>query len=227
MSGGILDVDDVERSRMLLAVHDDADTPQVTASGHHANVARLEFDEVGDLAGGDIDLHAVLSLDQRIRVSDGASVGGGKVWNSLGADRSFLDDAKLIRGFFFADTMDLVSAFDVVDEAKVFSALLHLDDVHESGRVSVVCADPSVDFDEPLGEDLLDFGVRQSVLETIPQEERQGETLAELVGTGRWTGGVTTSQFVEHPVLGCRNALHVLTRTANHFEILQKSVVKF
>ena len=34
MSGSILDVDDVKGSGVLLPVHDDADTPQVTASNH-------------------------------------------------------------------------------------------------------------------------------------------------------------------------------------------------
>ena len=81
----------------------------------------------------------------------------------------------------------------------------------------MVGANSSVDFDQSLGEDLLDFRIVESVLETIPQEERQRKTFSELVGTGRGPGSVTSSQFVEHPVLGRRHALHVLTGTANHF----------
>jgi len=219
VSGGILDVDDVEGSRMSFTVHDDADTPQVTASGHHADVSGLELDEVGDLAGSNVDLDAVLGLDQRIRVSDGASIGGGEVRDSLGADRHLLDDAELVSGFFLADAMHLVSALDVVDESEVLSALLHLDDVHEPRRISVVGADATVDLDEPLGEDLLYFRVRQGVLETIPQEKSERQTLAQLMRTGGRSGSVTSSQFVEHPVSGRRHTLHVLTRTANHFEI--------
>jgi len=221
MSGGILDVDDVERSRMSLTVHDDADSPQVTTSGHHADVAGFELDEIGDLAGGDLDLDAILSLDQGIWVSDRAAVGRGQVRDSLGSDRNLLDDAQLVGGFLLADAVHLVSSLDVVDQAEVLSALLHFDDVHEAGRVGVVGADAAVDLDETLGQDLLNLRVRQGVLETIPQEERQREALAELVGTGRRSGGVTTSQFVEHPVLGRRHALHVLTGTANHFAILK------
>merc|ERR1712168_1481143 len=123
VSCGVLDVDDVEGSGMLFAVHDDANTPQVTTSSHHANVSRLKLDKVGDLAGGDIDLHAVLSADQRIRVSDGASIGRGEVRDSFRSDRHFPYDAKLVSGFLLRDTMNLVSAFDVVDESKVLSAL--------------------------------------------------------------------------------------------------------
>jgi len=218
MSGSILDVNDVEGSGMSLAVHDDANSPQVTTSGHHANVARLELDEVGDFAGGDVDLDAILGFDQRIGVSDRATVGGGEVRNALGADRHLLDDAKLVRSFLFADTMHLVSPLNVVDETEVLSALLHFDDVHEPSWVSVVGADASVDLDEPLGEDLLDFRVGERVLETIPQEKSERQALAQLVRTGRRSGSVTSSQFVEHPVSGRRHTLHVLTRTANHFE---------
>jgi len=220
MSGSILDVNDVEGSGMSLAVHDDANSPQVTTSGHHANVAGLELDEVGDFAGGDVDLDAILGFDQRIGVSDRATVGGGEVRNALGADRHLLDDAKLVRSFLFADTMHLVSAFNVVDETEVLSALLHFDDVHEPSWVSVVGADASVDLDEPLGEDLLDFRVGERVLETIPQEKSERQALAQLVRTGRGTRSVTSSQFVEHPMSGRCDALHMLTGTANHFEFL-------
>ena len=43
--------------------------------------------------------------------------------------------------------MYLVSALDVVDESEKLSALLHLDDVHEAGGVSVVGPYAAVDFD--------------------------------------------------------------------------------
>jgi len=218
VTSSVLDVDDVERSGMLFTVHDDANTPQVTASSYHANVARLELDVVGDFTGSNVDLDAILGLDQRIRVSDRATVGGGKVWDAFGADRHLLDDAKLVGSFLLTDTMDLVSSFDVVDETEVLPALLHLDDVHEASWVGVVGADATVHLDETLGEDLLDFGVGQGVLETIPQEERQRETLTQLVRTGGRTGSVTSSQLVQHPVSGRRHALHVLPGTANHFE---------
>jgi len=219
VSCGILDVDDVEGSGMLFTVHDDADATQVTTSRDHANVAGLELDVIGDLARGDIDLDAVLGLDQGVRISDGTPVGGGEIGNPFGSNRDLLDNAELVSGFFRRDAMHLVSSFDVVDEPEVLSALLHRDDVHETGRVGVVGADSAVDFDQTLGEDLFNFGVVESVLETIPQEERQRQTFPELVGTGRGPGSVTSSQLVEHPVLGRRHALHVLTGTANHVEI--------
>jgi len=220
VSGGILDVDDVEGSGMLFTVHDDADATQVTTSRDHANVAGLELDEIGDLARGNVHLYTVLGLDQRVGVPDGTSVGGGEVGDSLGSDRHLLNDAKLVTGFLLADTVNLVSALNVVDESEVLAALLHLDDVHETGRVGVVGTDASVHFDETLSEDLLDLGVRQGVLETIPQKERQRQALAQLVRTGRRARSVTSSQLVEHPMSGRRHALHVLARTANHFEIL-------
>ena len=47
---GILDLHDVEGARMSLRVQDRAHTPSVSASGHHAKIARLELDKVHDLA---------------------------------------------------------------------------------------------------------------------------------------------------------------------------------
>ena len=37
---------------------------------HHANVARLELDVVGDFSGSNVDLDAVLGFDQRIGASE-------------------------------------------------------------------------------------------------------------------------------------------------------------
>lgn len=42
----VLDVHDVEASRMSFPRGDDTDSTQVVATGHHAQVARLELDEV-------------------------------------------------------------------------------------------------------------------------------------------------------------------------------------
>merc|ERR1711962_35737 len=206
---------------MLFAMHDDSDSTQIAASRYHANVPRLELDVIGDLSGGDVNFDAILGFDQRIWVPDSATISSGEVRNTLRPDRNLFDDTKLVRRLLFADTMDLVSSFHVINEPEIFPALLHLNDVHKAGRVSVVGSNSSVDFDQALGENLLDFRVVESVLETIPQEERQRQTFPELVGTGRGPRGITSSQLVEHPVLGRRHTLHVLTGTANHFASLK------
>ena len=60
-----LDVDDVEGSRVPLAVDDGSDSTGVATSGDHAQVARLELDEVHDLAGVDVKAKRIVDLKRQ------------------------------------------------------------------------------------------------------------------------------------------------------------------
>lgn len=67
---GVLDVDDVEASVVTLTVGDDTNTAHVTTTSDHGDGASVELDEVGDLAGGEVNLHGVVDLDQGVRVTN-------------------------------------------------------------------------------------------------------------------------------------------------------------
>lgn len=67
---GILEVDDVEASVVALTVSDDTNTTHVTTTSNHSESTSVELDELGDLAGGEIDLDGVVDLDERIREAD-------------------------------------------------------------------------------------------------------------------------------------------------------------
>lgn len=67
---GVLDVDNVEATIVTLTVRDDTHTTHVTTTSDHDDGASVELDEVGDLAGGKVNLDSVVDLDQRIRVAD-------------------------------------------------------------------------------------------------------------------------------------------------------------
>lgn len=67
---GVLDVDNVEATVVTLTVGDDTNTAHVTTTSDHGNGASVELDEVGDLAGGEVNLDGVVDLDQRVRVTD-------------------------------------------------------------------------------------------------------------------------------------------------------------
>ena len=67
---GILDVDNVEASVVALTVSDDTNTTHVTTTSDHDDGAGVELDEIGDLAGGEVNLDSVVDLDQRVRVAD-------------------------------------------------------------------------------------------------------------------------------------------------------------
>jgi hypothetical protein len=67
---GILDVDNVEASVVALAVGDDTNAAHVTTTSRHGDDAGIELDEVGDLAGGQVDLDSVVDLDAGVWVTD-------------------------------------------------------------------------------------------------------------------------------------------------------------
>jgi hypothetical protein len=62
---------------------------------------------------------------------------------------------------------------------------------HETSRVGAVSADLSVNLDETLHKDVLDFLAVQSVLKTVTQEDDERKTLAGLVGTSAWLGSIS------------------------------------
>jgi hypothetical protein len=66
----VLQVDDVEASVVALTVSDDTNTTHVTSTSDHDDHTSVELDEVGDLAGGEVDLDGVVDLDGWVRVTD-------------------------------------------------------------------------------------------------------------------------------------------------------------
>ena len=92
MADGILNVDNVEGARVTLTVDDGTNSPQVTAASDHAQVARIELDEVHNLVTGDVQLNGIVNLDQGIRVADGAAIMCGQEGDTL---RSSLNTANL------------------------------------------------------------------------------------------------------------------------------------
>lgn len=56
----------------------------------------VELDEVGDLAGLQVNADCVVDLDEGVGVADGAGVVGHQVGDSFGADDDLLDFAQLV-----------------------------------------------------------------------------------------------------------------------------------
>ena len=66
---------------------------------------------------------------------------------------------------------------------------------HETGGVSLIGPDLSIDLDQPLLDDGGDFGTGESVLQTVSKENGEGKTFTELVRTGRWPGSLDGRQY--------------------------------
>lgn len=66
----VLDVHNVEATVVTLTMSDDADTTHVTTTSSHDNDTGIKLDEVGDLAGRQVDLHSIIDLDSRVGIPD-------------------------------------------------------------------------------------------------------------------------------------------------------------
>jgi len=65
VSNRVLDVHNVERTRMALSMPNDADTTHVVATGDHAKIARVELDVVGDFSCLNVDNHGIVNLNNK------------------------------------------------------------------------------------------------------------------------------------------------------------------
>ena len=225
----VSNVNDIEATQMPFPVHDDTGSTHVSAAGDHDNVSGLELDVVDNLVLDKVELDGVVDLDSRVRVSDGSSVVGNDVGDTLGAELVSSDLEELERSLLGGDSVDGESSLDVVEESEVLAGSLNRDDVwdisamhthrkqrrrtHEASRVGLVGSDLSVDLDESLLNDRGDLSSSESVLQSVSEEDGEGERLSQLVRTGRRSGSLSVSslrpsnysthvgaaQFVEHP----------------------------
>ena len=69
VSCSICHVDDVKTSLVLFAMLNDTNTPSVSPTSNHDDVANVKFNELNHLPRLKVDLDCVISLDKRIRVS--------------------------------------------------------------------------------------------------------------------------------------------------------------
>lgn len=131
-------------------------------------------------------------------------------WDAALAKLHSLDLAQLVLSLLGLNAVDGEAALGVENETEVLASLLDGDDVHETGGVGGVGADLAVNLDETLHQDALGLAVVQGILETVAEEDDEGQALALLVRTGGGLGSVDTREFVKEPVRGGTKALLVL-----------------
>ena len=180
---GILDVNNVEATDVLLTVRDDTATTPVTATGDEDEVAGIELDEVGDLALLKVETNSVVDLDEGIGVTDGATVVGDDMGDTLATNSDLADLEELVGRLLRSDAVDRETTLDVVKKAEVFVGLVNRNNVHETCRVCLIRADLSIDFDKALFHDLRYFSSIQSVLKPIAEKDGEGKGFPEFMGT--------------------------------------------
>ena len=118
-----------------------------------------------------------------------------QVGNSALAELNTLDLAELVLCLLICYPVDGEAALGVVDQAEVLASLLNGDNIHQSSGEGAVSADLAVDLDQTLHEDGVDLTGVERILETVAEEDDEGEGVAELVRTGRGLGGVGTCEL--------------------------------
>lgn len=183
MTLGILNVDGLKGSLMLLPVLDHTNTPSVAPTSHHDDVADVKLDEVNNLVGLQVELDGVVGLDEWVWVADGAAIIGVQVWDALLAELDRPDLAELELSILIPDRVKAEAALGVIQKPVVLTSLGNRNNVHETSRVGLVSADLSINHNMTLHKDRLHFTVRESIFQSVPQDEDQRQAFPGLVRT--------------------------------------------
>jgi len=143
-------------------------------SGDHAQVTGIKFDMVGDGTTFDIKNDGIVDIDVRVRVSDGTGIVCDQKWNTLWCYTRLNNSTELVTAFFWGDSVDSESSFNIVDESEVLVRLLDGDDVHEPGWVFDISSHFSVNLNQSLHEDLLNFIPGEGVVKSVTKEDDEG-----------------------------------------------------
>eukprot|EP00754_Rhynchopus_humris_P002949 Rhum_TRINITY_DN11613_c0_g1::Rhum_TRINITY_DN11613_c0_g1_i1::g.46227::m.46227 len=216
----VLDVDDVEGARVALNVNGLAHTARVGSARHHDGRSRLELDEVHNLVLDQVELDRVTPGDERVREPDRAAVVGRQDRDAVHgrADGPHLQQLEL--GRLRVHLLEHEASLHVVQHTESVLRLRDGQHVHEANRVLRVGAHLVVDLHQALLRDHHRLLARERVLQTVPQDEEQGQGLSALGVRAPGPRGVQTSQLGDHPVLRGSQPLHVLLRTTTHFRVL-------
>jgi len=216
LSGLVLDEHNVERTWVLLDVEKFSNASTITSLGDGDGSASSELDDVGGLTGSEIDLDSVVHFDKRVRVTDGAAVVGDNGRDSLCAVVLLLDTTQFESRLLLVNAVQDETSLGIEEQTEGIVGLRDGDNIHESCREVGVGADTSINLDNLLHADLLDFLHVECVLQTVTEDDAQRKALAHLVRSRGWSWCPDTIELSKHPVGRRMKALQVLLRSASH-----------
>jgi len=210
VSLGILDVNDIEGSRVLVDSRDGSDTALVSTTGDEGKLSNVEFQVANRLASFEVKFEGIIDFPDGVRVADGAGIVGDDVRDDtslsgvegVAAHGGFvglvdaLNADKFEVGLFFVNLGEDESSLVVVQHAVSFVGFVNGDNVHEAARIVNITADLAIDADEAAGADDDDLTAGEGILQTIAENQRERHAFSELVRTLRRTRGPDASKFV-------------------------------
>ena len=221
----IAHVHDIEGAEVAITTDDHTHTTNVVTLGDEAEVAHLELDVANDLVGLDVHLHGVVHLHGRIGEADRASVVRHDEGNLLGGQLALHNLAQLELGLSLIDAVEHEASLHIIEQTEAVRAVLKGDHIylslphslqtHETSGEGRVGAHLAIDLHQTLHADHLHFVIRQSVLQTVADDEQQRQALSLFMGTAARLRSPHTSHLVKHPVLRGVQTLHMLLRTTS------------
>lgn len=82
-----------------------------------------------------------------IRVANSSCVMSHQIWNAFASNGNFDNFAQFELSFDFVDSMGCETSLNVVQQTESFVGLFDANNVHESGRITHLRANFSVNFD--------------------------------------------------------------------------------
>lgn len=183
VTSGILDVDDLVGTWMVLNVHEGTNSTNIVSSLDEDGAAVLALDNSVDFTGLKVQLDGVVLLDFWVGETDGSSVVGDNVGDLVLSEGLSLDLAELEVGFLAFDADWLETSLDVVEDSEVLVGLGDLNDVLETEWELGVSSDLTVDLDQTfsLSADFDCFLAGESVFQSVLEENGQWDALTQLV----------------------------------------------
>ena len=129
---GILDVDDIVASQMVLDVDDLSDSADVVTSSDVGKMSGLVFVPFNNGVLFKIEFHGISLVDFRVGETDGSGVVGNDIGNFVGSNSLGFDLEKFEFGFSFFDLGEGESSLDVVEKTIALVGLGDGDDVHNT-----------------------------------------------------------------------------------------------
>mgnify|MGYP007038689014 CR=1 FL=1 len=229
-TGSILDVDNVERTRVLIDSGDNTNTTSVVTTGDHSGVTDFVLEVTNNLASFEVNLDGVTLLEEWVSKADGTTIVGLDVrdcscstlckWvaavDTLGSLTVLDDTAELVLCINIVDLVEDKVTLGVEHDTESLVCLRDGQNITETNSEVSISTDLTIDLDETAGNNGFGFTCSECKLEAVTDDDSQWETFAQLVWADGWTCSKDTTKLGEHPVLWGVETLKMLLWTSSH-----------
>src|SRR5882757_402854 len=121
----ILHVYNVIVTNVPLAVHDNTNATHVTTASDHNQVSRIEFNKLGDLILGKVELDRVVHFDNGVGITNCTTIMSDNVGDTSVAESNLLHLEELVSRLLGSDPVDNKAALRIVKQSEVLARLLN------------------------------------------------------------------------------------------------------